>query len=127
MCCDTSLLLSYAPIFAGINCIFPLFITVSRYYDMYTQGGVTCIRRAVLHVYAGRCYIYALRTPKGVLSCLPVLNAHEPCSWLNGTAPVRNLIFGLIVHAYSCYQSENIYFICLLKRVIDPSVLNHSV
>ena len=34
---------------------------------------------------------------------------------------------GLIVHAYSCYQSENIYFICLLKRVIDPSVLNHSV
>ena len=42
-------------------------------------------------------------------------------------APVRNLIFGLIVHAYSCYQSENISFLCLLKRVINPSVLNHSI
>ena len=80
---------------------------------MYTQGGVTYT-------------LYERLVP--FFLCLPVLNAHEPCgSWLNGTAPVRNLIFGLIVHAYSCYQSENIYFICLLKRVIDPSVLNHSV
>nr|DAH87697.1 MAG TPA: hypothetical protein [Caudoviricetes sp.] len=35
------------------------------------------------------------------------------------------MIFGQIVHAYSCYQSENNSFLCLLKRVIDPSVLNH--
>ena len=42
-------------------------------------------------------------------------------------APVRNLIFGLIVHAYSCYQTENTSFLCLLKRVIDPSVLKHPI
>ena len=38
-----------------------------------------------------------------------------------------NTYLEVIVHAYSCYQSENIYSICLLKHVIDPSVLNHSV
>ena len=28
--------------FCGVKIVFfPLFITVSRYYDMYTQGGVT--------------------------------------------------------------------------------------
>ena len=59
MCSYSAFLLSYAPFFAGKNRVFPLFITVSRYYDMYTQGGVTCIRRAVLH-------IRPLRTPKGV-------------------------------------------------------------
>ena len=83
---------------------------------------MTCMRRAVLH-------IRPLRTPKGVhFLPVPVPFSHVPLggTWLNGTAPVRNPIFSLIVHAYSCYQSENIYSICLLKHVIDPSVLNHS-
>ena len=31
------------------------------------------------------------------------------------------------VHAYSCYQSENNSFLCLLKRVIDLIVLNHYI
>ena len=61
MCSYSAFLLSYAPFFCGVKIVFfPLFITVSRYYDMYAQGGVTCMRRAVLHVCAGRCYIYAL-------------------------------------------------------------------
>ena len=132
MCSYSAFLLSYAPFFCGVKIVFfPLFITVSRYYDMYTQGGVTmtCIRRAVLHVYAGRCYIYALyRTPKGVP--FPKGTVCPKHVW--GTCPVQpypfgNPIFSLIVHAYSCYQSENISFLCLLKRVIDPSVLNHLI
>ncbi len=42
MCCDSALLLSYSPFFCGVKIVFcPLFITVSRYYDMYAQGGVT--------------------------------------------------------------------------------------
>jgi len=32
---------------------------VFSYYDLYAQGGVTCMRRAVLLVCAGRCYLYA--------------------------------------------------------------------
>ena len=85
---------------------------------------MTCIRRAVLH-------IRPLRTPKGV----PFLPVSAPFLTLTSlvrlvakrNSPVRNPIFSLIVHAYSCYQSENIYSICLLKRVIDPSVLNRSI
>ena len=85
----------------------PLFITVSRYYDMYTQGGVT--------------YTPCTNAERRSLSsCVcSVLNAHEPLggSWLNGTAPVRNLIFCLIVHGYSCYQSENISFLYAYSSV----------
>ncbi len=40
---------------------------------------------------------------------------------------LETTIFILTVHAHSCCQSENIFFKCLLKRVIDPSVLNHSI
>nr|DAH87698.1 MAG TPA: hypothetical protein [Caudoviricetes sp.] len=51
MCSYSTFLLSYAPFFCGVKIAFcPLFITVSRYYDMYAQGGVTCMRRAVLHI-----------------------------------------------------------------------------
>ena len=103
--------------FAGYKLHF--FLYLSQF-----LGTMTCIRRAVLH-------IRPLRTPKGVFSscACPVLNAHEPLggSWLNGTAPVRNPVFGRIVHAYSCCQSENMSFLCLLKHVIDPSVLNHFI
>ena len=118
MCCDSALLLSYSPFFCGVKIVFcPLFITVSRYYDMYAQGGVTytpCTER--------------LR--RSFSSCTsPVLNAHEPLggSWLNGAGTGRNTVFGRIVHAYSCYQSENNSFLCLLKRVINLIVLNHYI
>ena len=118
MCSYSAFLLSYAPFFCGVKIVFcPLFITVSRYYDMYTQGGVTytpCTER--------------LR--RSFSSCTsPVLNAHEPLggSWLNGAGTGRNTVFGRIVHAYSCYQSENNSFLCLLKRVIDLIVLNHYI
>ena len=59
----------------------------------------------------------------------PCSNAHEPLggSWLNGAGTGRNTVFGRIVHAYSCYQSENNSFLCLLKRVIDLIVLNHYI
>ena len=85
---------------------------------------MTCMCRAVLH-------IRPLRTPKGV----PFLPVSAPFLTLTSlvrlvakrNSPVRNPIFSLIVHAFSCYQSENIYSICLLKHVIDPSVLNHSI
>ena len=40
---------------------------------------------------------------------------------------LETTIFCLIVHVYSFYQNENTSFLCLLKRVIDPSVLNHSI
>ena len=114
MCSYSALLLSYAPIFCGVKIVFcPLFITVSRYYDMYTQGGVT---------YTPLPNAYGVAFPKGTVCPKHV--------W--GTCPVQpapfgNPIFSLIVHACSCYQSENISFLCLLKRVIDPSVLNHSI
>ena len=89
---------------------------------------MTCIRRAVLR--RAVLHIRPLRTPKGV----PFLPVSAPFLTLTSlvrlvakrNSPVRNPIFSLIVHAYSCYQSENIYSICLLKHVIDPSVLNHS-
>ena len=86
---------------------------------------MTCMRRAVLH-------IRPVRNACGVpfSSCTsPVLNAHEPLggSWLNGTGTGRNTVFGQIVHAYSCYQSENNSFLCLLKRVINLIVLNHYI
>ena len=103
--------------FAGYKLHF--FLYLSQF-----LGTMTCIRRAVLH-------IRPLRTPKGV----PFLPVSAPFLTLTSlvrlvakrNSPVRNPIFSLIVHAYSCYQSENIYSICLLKRVIDPSVLNHSI
>ena len=111
---------------------------------MYAQGGVTCMRRAVLHVCAGRCYMYAqggvtcmrravlhirpLRTPLGV----PFPKGTVCPNTSGGRAPssqplLETTIFGLIVHAYSCYQSENVSSLCLLKRVIDLIVLNHSI
>ncbi len=85
---------------------------------------MTCMRRAVLH-------IRPLRTPKGV----PFLPVSAPFLTLTSlvrlvakrNSPVRNPIFSLIVHAYSCYQSENNSFLCLLKRVIDLIVLNHYI
>ena len=40
---------------------------------------------------------------------------------------LETTIFSLTVHAHSCCQSENIFFKCLLKRVIDLIVLNHSI
>ena len=102
MCSYSALLLSYFPFFCGVKIVFcPLFITVSRYYDMYAQGGVTmtCMRRAVLHVCAGRCYMYAqggvtcmrravlhirpMRSPKGV----PFLPVSDP--FLTLTSLVR--------------------------------------
>ena len=88
-------------------------------------GTMTCIRRAVLHIRPVR---NAWRRSLSSCTC-PVLNAHEPLggSWLNGTGTGRNTVFGQIVHAYSCYQSENISFPCLLKRVIDLIVLNHYI
>ena len=86
---------------------------------------MTCIRRAVLHIRPVR---NACGVPFSSCTC-PVLNAHEPLggSWLNGAGTGRNTVFGQIVHAYSCYQSENISFPCLLKRVIDLIVLNHYI
>ena len=112
MCSYSALLLSYFPFFCGVKIVFcPLFITVSRYYDMYTQGGVTYtpLRNAV-----GVPFPKGTVCPKHVWGTCPV----QP-------APFGNPIFSLTVHAYSCYQSENIFSKCLLKRVIDPSVLNH--
>ena len=117
MCSYSALLLSYAPFFAGYKSCF--FLYLSQF-----LGTMTCIRRAVLH-------IRPLRTPKGV----PFLPVSAPFLTLTSlvrlvakrNSPVRNPIFSLIVHAYSCYQSENIYSVCLLKRVIDPSVLNRSI
>ncbi len=84
------------------------------------------MRRAVLH-------IRPLRTPKGVPfpsgTVCPFLTLWGPCKARGYTdQPLsETTIFGLTVHAYSCYQSENISSLCLLKRVIDPSVLNHSI
>ena len=82
---------------------------------------MTCMRRAVLH-------IRPLRTPKGV----PFPKGTVCPNTSGGRAPssqplLETTIFGLTVHAYSCYQNENTSFLCLLKRVIDPSVLNHSI
>ena len=82
---------------------------------------MTCIRRAVLH-------IRPVRTPEGVL--FPKGTVCPEHVW--GTCPVQpapfgNPIFGWIVHAYSCHQSENICSICLLKREIDPGVLNRFI
>ena len=100
--------------FAGYKLHF--FLYLSQF-----LGTMTCIRRAVLH-------IRPLRTPKGVP--FPKGTVCPKHVW--GTCPVQpapfgNPIFSLIVHACSCYQSENISFLCLLKRVIDPSVLNHFI
>ena len=85
---------------------------------------MTCMRRAVLH-------IRPVRNAYGV----PFLPAPAPFLTLTSlvrlvakrNSPVRNPIFSLIVHAYSCYQSENNSFLCLLKRVIDLIVLNHYI
>ncbi|BBD25855.1 hypothetical protein KUB3006_C22820 [Enterococcus faecalis] len=82
---------------------------------------MTCMRRAVLH-------IRPLRTPLGV----PFPKGTVCPNTSGGRAPssqplLETTIFGLIVHAYSCYQSENVSSLCLLKRVIDLIVLNHSI
>ena len=82
---------------------------------------MTCMRRAVLH-------IRPLRTPKGV----PFPKGTVCPNTSGGRAPssqplLETTIFGLTVHAYSCYQSENVSSLCLLKRVIDLIVLNHSI
>lgn len=81
---------------------------------MYTQGGVT----------------YTPFTER--LKAFPFQKELSVRNTSVGRAPssqslLETTVFGLIVHVYSCYQSENISFICLLKRVIDPSVLNHSI
>lgn len=84
---------------------------------------MTCMRRAVLH-------IRPVRNAYGVpFLPAPAPFSHEPLggSWLNGAGTGRNTVFGRIVHAYSCYQSENNSFLCLLKRVIDLIVLNHYI
>ena len=114
MCSYSALLLSYAPFFAGYKLHFSLYLS-------QFLGTMTCIRRAVLH-------IRPLRTPKGV----PFQKELSVRSTSGGRVPssqplLETMIFGLIVHAYSCYQSENNSFICLLKLVIDPSVLNHFI
>ena len=114
MCSYSALLLSYAPFFAGYKLHFSLYLS-------QFLGTMTCIRRAVLH-------IRPLRTPKGV----PFPKGTVCPNTSGGRAPssqplLETTIFGLTVHAYSCYQSENISSLCLLKRVIDPSVLNHSI
>ncbi len=118
MCSYSAFLLSYAPFFCGVKIVFfPLFITVSRYYDMYTQGGVTCIRRAVLHVYAGRCYMYTqggvtcirravlhirpLRTPKGV----PFLPVSAP--FLTLTSLVRLVAKRNSPSQKPCFRSDS--------------------
>ena len=82
---------------------------------------MTCMRRAVLH-------IRPLRTPLGV----PFPKGTVCPNTSGGRAPssqplLETTIFCLIVHVYSFYQNENTSFLCLLKRVIDPSVLNHSI
>ena len=71
--------------------IFPLSMHVFSYYDLYAQGGVTCMRRAVLLVCAGRCYIFALcGTPDGVS-----VQRYQPVRVTSGvTCPVRSGISG---------------------------------
>lgn len=108
--------------FAGYKLHF--FLYLSQF-----LGTMTCIRRAVLHVYAGRCYIYALCERLKAFSFQKELSVRNTSG---GRAPssqpfLETTIFSLTVHAHSCCQSENIFFKCLLKRVIDPSVLNHSI
>ena len=80
---------------------------------MYTQGGVTYTPSA-----------NAERRSLSKRNCLSETRLEDvprPAS------PFENPISSRIVHAYSCYQSENNSFICLFKRVIDPSVLNRSI
>ena len=57
MCSYSALLLSYVPFFCGVKIAFcPLFITVSRYYDMYAQGGVTVSRYYDMYAQGGVTY-----------------------------------------------------------------------
>lgn len=80
---------------------------------MYTQGGVT---------YTPSANAERRSFPKGTVCPLHVWGRVPSSQPL-----LETMIFGLIVHTYSCYQSENNSFICLLKRAIDPSVLNHFI
>ncbi len=80
---------------------------------MYTQGGVT--------------YTPSANAKRRSLSKRNCLSETRLGDVPRPASPFENPISSLIVHAYSCCQSENISFICLLKRVIDPSVLNHSI
>ena len=80
---------------------------------MYTQGGV----------------IYALCERRKAFPFQKELSVRNTSG---GRVPssqplLETMIFGLIVHACSCCQSENNSSICLLKCVIDPSVLNHFI
>ena len=96
MCCDSALLLSYSPFFCGVKIVFcPLFITVSRYYDMYAQGGVTytpCTER--------------LR--RSFSSCTsPVLNAHEPFLCL-----LKRVIDLIVLNHYILHDNNAVRITC---------------
>ena len=100
--------------FAGYKLHF--FLYLSQF-----LGTMTCIRRAVLHI-----------RPCPTPTALPFQKELSVRNTSGGRAPssqpfLETTIFILTVHAHSCCQSENIFFKCLLKRVIDPSVLNHSI
>lgn len=89
---------------------------------MYAQGGVTCMRRAVLHIRP------ASGTPEGV----PFQNRLSVRNTFGERAPssqpiLETMIFSPTVHMYSCCQSENIFSKYLLKPVIHLNVLNHSI
>jgi len=103
--------------FAGYKLHF--FLYLSQF-----LGTMTCIRRAVLHVYAGRCYIYALA--QRLRRCLSKRNCLSETRLGDVPRPAshfENPISSRIVHAYSCCQSENMSFLCLLKHVIDLACL----
>ena len=81
---------------------------------MYTQGGVT---------YTPLPNAYGVAFPKGTVCPKHV--------W--GTCPVQPALFGNHDFqsdspcSFMLSKVKNIFFKCLLKRVIDPSVLNHSI
>ena len=68
-----------------------------------------------------RCMLHTLAifSPFKTMSAMAVSYTHLDV--------YKRQVFGRIVHAYSCYQSENNSFLCLLKRVIDLIVLNHYI
>ncbi len=80
---------------------------------MYTQGGVT--------------YTPSANAKRRSLSKRNCLSETRLGDVPRPASPFENPISSLIVHAYSCCQSENIFSKCLLKRVIDLIVLNHSI
>ena len=85
---------------------------------------MTCMRRAVLH-------IRPLRTPKGV----PFLPVSAPFLTLTSlvrlvakrNSPSQKPYFRSDSPCLFMLSKWKYIFLCLLKRVIDPSVLNHSI